>query len=610
MQKIVSIVEKTRQEYIDRYLESAKRIDYTDLTQAQGCSRVLYEDLPDTEMSGYPVASDFVTPDGKTYSGEEFRNLPEQEKAKCKLRYSYLPFSHELYVGATGSGKTTGCVEPQLRAISHQKNKPNLFLTDPKGELFDHNAQHLKDNGYRLFVLNFKELTRSDKWNPFLELYNKQLEQNTLGKSAVMRTGKVPDGLDLHDDPAAYHDDAYIEYDKKAFCDGASLDAYLVCRKDELEAELSSMINQFANMFVSVENSHDPTWEYGAQELVKGLLQCMLEDASDPEKFTRDMMTIKTLSQYYQALRVPITSSNESRLFGAGPVSLYTHPLTRKKAKETLHNLSTALHNAPNTMRCYCGVFDSALKDWFQGHIFSLTTGNTIDFDNNDDAPFAIFVITRDYDKSDFKVAGLFIDWVYRNILQRIEKGEIHRPLHFLLDEFANIPRIQDLENKIATSRSRNIWFHLVVQSYNQIDRVYGAETAAIIKDNCNTQAFLGAQNRATRETFSAECGKHSIPSFYSMLKPEVNELVEVPLLPVSALDTIRPGEIYYKRMYLPLISTRFVRSYIAAAQGSYRGFFDSHGLKTCTPRIVESFNAPRFTYPPLLKDYLRPEKI
>ena len=104
----------------------------------------------------FGVSTDYLLKDGTSCSQERYATLSDGEKEGARLRFYYLPNSHELYIGGTGSGKTTGCVEPQLRAIAKQKNKPNLFLTDPKGELFDRNAQHLVDQGYRLFVLNFK----------------------------------------------------------------------------------------------------------------------------------------------------------------------------------------------------------------------------------------------------------------------------------------------------------------------------------------------------------------------------------------------------------------------------------------------------------------------
>ena len=111
--------------------------------------------------------------------------------------------------------------------------------------------------------------------------------------------------------------------------------------------------------------------------------------------------------------------------------------------KRVIEKLSVVYANAPRTMRSYVGVMDSKLNDWRQGHIYSLTTGNTIDIRDLND-PFAIFVITRDYEKSDFVVAGLFVDWVYKKILMQNEGKENARALHFILDEFGNIPEIKN----------------------------------------------------------------------------------------------------------------------------------------------------------------------
>lgn len=342
----------------------------------------------------------------------------------------------------------------------------------------------------------------------------------------------------------------------------------------------------------------DKSWEYGAQDLLKGIILSMLEDAADDSSgFTRDMMTFRTIQQYYLALKDPIFDDE---------TKLYSHWLLRNKPYKIKALMATALANAPNTMRSYCGVFDGAIKDWFQGHIFALTTNNTINLDNAGyDKPFAIFLITRDYEKSDFLIAGLFIDWVYRQMLKRAEENKATRPLHFLLDEFGNIPEIKDLENKIATSRSRNIWFHLAVQSYKQIDVVYGEQRSVIIRDNCNAQIFLGAQNRATKEIFANECGRHYIPSLESRIDPSVNSIREVPLVPISDLDLIKPGQMYLKRLYMPVVTTQFIRSYVCARQGAFTGFNDNN-LKNCTPTTIEPFTAERFTYKKLTEKQKR----
>ncbi|MBO5328212.1 MAG: type IV secretory system conjugative DNA transfer family protein [Clostridia bacterium] len=587
-----SATERIRRKYIDQYLESGKKVKYDQLKESDGLTTVYYEDLPKTEVEGYPFASDYVAPDGTAYSQEAFKKLSPEEKKACKLRYYYLPFSHEIYVGTTGSGKTTGCIEPQLRAISSQKNKPNLFITDPKGELFERNAKHLVDCGYKTYILNFKDLIRSDKWNPLSELYDLKMQIKNMGNNWTLKEFPVNPKLKIMGvmPKDGFH---YIEYNGMAFPDTQELDSYLEFEKDFLEAEIDGLINQFSNMFISVQSTKDPSWEYGAQDLLKGVLHCMLEDAvNEKSGFTADMMTIKTVQDYYQALKMPILNGEER---------LDSHPLLKGKDRKCEFLMSTALANAPNTMRSYCGVFDGAIKDWFQGHIFALTTGNTIDIYN--DEPFAIFIVTRDYEKSDFKVAGLFIDWVYRKMLERFENGETKRALHFLLDEFGNIPEIKDFENKISTSRSRNIWFHLAVQSYKQIDVVYGADRSVIIRDNCNAQIFLGAQNRETKEIFSKECGKHSIPTLESELNPDNNTICEAALVPVSELDNIHPGEMYVKRLYKPVITSQFIRSYVAAANGDYKNWHNSDGLNSVAPFNNCTFNGPKYTFAKLFKN-------
>lgn len=598
-----SIFEQIQSEYIKKNLENAKKIDYSLLTESDGRFSYFYKDLHDLKIDGYPIASDYVGKDGKCYTVEEFEKLSKEEQKSCELRFHYLPNTQELYLGSTGSGKTTGCVEPQLRAISSQKNKPNLFITDPKGELFDKNSEHLKKEGYKIFVLNFKDAVRSDKWNPLYELYDKKMAVKEIGKTAVMHDGKPKKGLNLLADISEYGEN-YIEYEGYAFPNGEMFDEYKRYQVDCLEVEISDIINQFANMMIESKNSKDPSWEYGAQDLLKGLLYCMLEDAVNPRTgFTREMMNFQTVQQYYDALKTPILGGKYALV---ETQDRYQHPLMKDKSRKVILLCSTALHNAPNTMRSYCGVFDGAVKDWFQGHIFSLTISDSIGLDKLDDKPFAIFLITRDYEKSDFLIAGLFIDKIYKQMLIKAENdisnNKKTRAMHFLLDEFGNIPRIKDFENKISTARSRNIWFHLVLQSYSQLENVYNQAVAQIIKDNCS-QIFLGSTNSRTKEEFSKACGKHCIESLDSALNPNKNEIVETLLIPVSILNEIIPGQMYMLRDKMPVIFTQYVRSYICGEQGAFEDRMTANGLKNNTPMIIEAFSNPKFHYKALDND-------
>lgn len=602
-----SITNELKSNYIDKYLEKSSKLNYLDLKEKDHLKTVFYKDLPKTIMDGYPLASDYINKDGKVYSSSTFQKLSKTAQDECDLRYHYLPLSHELYIGTTGSGKTTGCVEPQLRAISSQKNKPDLFITDPKGEIFERNARHLNEQGYKIFILNFKDITHSDKWNPLLEMYEKKMSTKTLGTKCKLRRGKINPNLIINAPLEQFADNAYVEYDGRAFPNGQACDYYISFQRDYLEAEIDALVNQFANMIIKVQSKNDASWEYGALQLLKGIILCMLDDAANPETgFTKEMMTLNTIQQYYDRLRIDL--AKEDRTF-----NIKTHPLLKNKSRKTSIALRIALDNAPRTMMSYCGVFDGATKDWFQGHIFALTTGNTIDILSLDNQPFAIFIITRDYEKSDFTVAGMFIDWVYRQALERAEKGKRlssdkinTRALHFLLDEFGNIPEIRDFENKIATSRSRNIWFHLVVQSYEQLNIVYddlGKKKSTVIIDNCNAQIFLGAQSRDTKDKFSHECGMMWVPSLASTFIANDTSLTQVAVIPISDLDLITEGEIYIKRLYTPVIQAHYIRSYICARKGDFTYFNDRKAYDDFTPLNMDPFNGPRYTYKRLYEE-------
>lgn len=606
----MSLSEKIKNEYQEKYLEVSKKITYLDLDETDNVEVVMYKDLPKTVVKGFPVASDFIDKEGNIYSTKSFLKLSAEKKKECELRYFFLPKNHELYVGATGSGKTTGCVVPQLRAIASKKNKSSLFITDPKGELFDKNADFLQKQGYKTFVLNFKNTSRSDRWSVFEDLYSIKIKTLSIGKGMKYKTGIPSASLELYSDISDFNSENYIEYDGKAFANGNDFDEYVRIQKDLIEAELDSSLNELANTMIVVQSRNDKTWEYGAIDLLKGIIRCMLTDLVNPKSgFTKDMLNLNNLQFYYTTLKNTLTDSEFS---GSSQNARFNnHPLLVDKDVRTKALLSAALNNSPNTMRNYCGVFDNSMTDWFQAHIYALTNGNNIDIDNiPDDQPYAIFLITRDYEKNDYRIAGIFIDYVYRHLIMRAECSERPREFHFLLDEFGNVPKIKDFENKIATARSRNIWFHLYLQSYFQLDAIYTADVATIIRDNCSSQIFLGAQNRATKEDFSKQCGMHYVPSFSSYLNNESQpNLVEVPLVPVSSLDLIEPGEIYTKRTYKPVMVAQFIRSYVCGECGAYQDYQDVEGLKTCVPHEHGGFNGPQYIWPKLQEMHTKKKK-
>ena len=83
--------------------------------------------------------------------------------------------------------------------------------------------------------------------------------------------------------------------------------------------------------------------------------------------------------------------------------------------------------------------------------------------------------------------------------------------MYFILDEFGNMPKIDKFDKMITVGRSRKIWFNMVVQSYAQLDNVYGDKVSNIIKSNCGMKMFIGSNDIETCEEFSKLCGNMTV---------------------------------------------------------------------------------------------------
>ncbi len=72
--------------------------------------------------------------------------------------------SHTLIFGATGSKKTRLFCMPMINMFARAGE--SFIVSDPKGELYATSAGLAKELGYDIIVLNFRDLSLGDRWNP------------------------------------------------------------------------------------------------------------------------------------------------------------------------------------------------------------------------------------------------------------------------------------------------------------------------------------------------------------------------------------------------------------------------------------------------------------
>ena len=97
--------------------------------------------------------------------------------------------SHNLVIGSTGSGKTQDVVFPLVKTLI--KKGESMIITDPKGEIYAQTAGMLKDRGYKIVVLNFRDPQKGNTWNPLALPYN------------LYKNGNSDKAMELLDDVAS-----------------------------------------------------------------------------------------------------------------------------------------------------------------------------------------------------------------------------------------------------------------------------------------------------------------------------------------------------------------------------------------------------------------------
>lgn len=154
----------------------------------------------------------------------------------------------------------------------------------------------------------------------------------------------------------------------------------------------------------------------------------------------------------------------------------------------------------------------SKLSHFDSPNMQRLTTSNDIDFEELGEKLTAIYVISPDSHTTYNYILTIF----YGQLLQRLyaladrNGGSLNQPVYLLLDEFANIGKIPDFNQKLSTSRSRLISMSIIVQSLDQLVDLYKDLHENIIS-NCDTQLFLGSQSIKTCEYFSKSLGQKTL---------------------------------------------------------------------------------------------------
>lgn len=471
------------------------------------------------EMSQYFDAKWMTEKELRTnpkYMFNTYSTLPQVKKSGIVIRNQvnkagklevnmYDPI-HTLIIGTTGSGKTSYIISPAIRILSHTAEKPCLVITDVKGELYEMHSKQLRKEGYKILTLDLRYPFASTKWNPMSKAYDLYHKAKNLENMVKIHNGGRPSQFNLQETPDFVHGTTWYEYEGYAYTNREQLVNNIKAKKQELVDAAENSLKEIAITICPIRNQHDPSWEKGAQNLILGVMLAMLEDSDIPELgMTREKFNPYNLAKIvttqdqdadnpYGTLR-DYCSAGRSQFSKVGPLT------------------STAVNNAPGATKSYMGIVSDAVSIFNDMGICYATSQNDMHFEHFIDQPTVLFIKVPDEKESRHCIATMCISQLYQELIEIAGKHGLKLPknVYFLLDEFANLPKIENMTGLITVSRSRGIFFELVVQSYSQLNFKYGNDVADTIKSNCNIHIFLGTEDQQTKEEFSKRCGEISL---------------------------------------------------------------------------------------------------
>ncbi len=483
---------------------------------------VAFENLPNLSPKGVLIANQYI--DGR-------------------LMQIYTPDdSHALIISATGGGKTTSFVIPQVISFARQETKKSMIISDPKGEIYKHTAKYLEAQGYRVYLLNYRDPDHSEYWNPLTPIYrqyqivlNIEKEVEDVCENGTFKKkfrGKI---YDIDDD---------LKYD------------LAIAKENELD-KVGNMIDEIASMMISVESSKDKVWEYGAIELLKAFLWAMLEDSDEKtrlehfDKITEDTYSLRTIFRIFASFN-PLNDYNPDNKYFS----------KRDKSSPAYIYSRSTMDCARATRSSYTSTFLAKLIVFKNAIIQTITSCNSFELSELLGGKVAVFIDYQDEIKTHYQLISLFVQSAYKFLIEEANKnpnGRLDTPFYFILDEFGNFPPITDFDTAITAARGRGIFFCCILQSYAQLDNVYGQNTAGIIRDNLNVKIFLGSNNPHTLELFQKECGDFTRISPLSALNgsgAQINDfrLETIPVVTRSALSSFKAGECVVTQLNVPYV--------------------------------------------------------
>ena len=261
--------------------------------------------------------------------------------------------------------------------------------------------------------------------------------------------------------------------------------------------------NLFKSTTPKGSQSNDPFWDTAASMLLLALIFYLHYEAPEEEQnfaMVMEMLRAGDVSEEDEAYYSPLDSLFfELEEKEPDHIAVKYYKDYRSGSAKTLKSIRITLA--------------SRLEKFNLESLAGLTATDELDLASMGEKKTALFALIPDNDSSFNFLVSILYTQLFQQLFysaDHIHGGSLPIPVHFLMDEFANVSLPDDFDKILSVMRSRGVLVSIILQNLAQLKALFEKQWESII-GNCDTFLYLGGNEQSTHKYVSELLGKGTI---------------------------------------------------------------------------------------------------
>lgn len=274
---------------------------------------------------------------------------------------------------------------------------------------------------------------------------------------------------------------------------------YIQSDKDVLKL----ITNLIRNTTPKGSSTNDPFWEKSETALLEALMLYLYHYApEDEQNFTMvmEMLNYAEVKEDEEDYESPLDELfKRLETIDSNSLALKQYKIYKQAAGKTAKSILISV-----------GVRLAAFN---LEELASLTKYDEMELEQIGERKTALFAIIPDNDSTFNFVVGMLYTQLFQMLYYQadyVHGGELPIPVHFLMDEFANVALPDEFDKLLSTMRSRQIFVSIILQNLAQIKALYKDSWESIL-GNCDETYYLGGNEQSTHKYISELLGKETL---------------------------------------------------------------------------------------------------